>query len=89
MTDRTSPNLWLGMICGVLAGVGYSLTNVCLRSLTGLDPNDLRSRLTEPSVLAACLLFLEQYEPDLVACAAAIDAKPEALVRARHELENS
>ncbi len=38
MTDRTSPNLWLGMICGVLAAIGYSLTNVCLRSLTGLDP---------------------------------------------------
>jgi hypothetical protein len=60
-----------------------------LMSLTGLDPDDLRARLTEPSVLAACLMFLEQYEPDLLACAAAIDARPEALVRARHELENA
>jgi hypothetical protein len=60
-----------------------------LISLTGLDPDDLRTRLTEPSVLAACLLFLEQYEPDLIACAAAIDIKPEALVRARHELDNA
>ncbi|WBH15488.1 DUF3572 domain-containing protein [Sphingomonas radiodurans] len=58
-----------------------------LISLTGLDPADLRARITEPTVLAACLLFLEQHEPDLVACAVAIDAKPEALVRARHELE--
>ncbi|PQO46587.1 DMT family transporter [Blastopirellula marina] len=38
MTDRNTPNLWLGLVCGVLAGVGYSLTNICLKSLTGLDP---------------------------------------------------
>lgn len=38
MTDKTSTHLWLGMLCGVLAALGYSLTNVCLRSLTGLDP---------------------------------------------------
>lgn len=58
-----------------------------LISLTGLDPDDLRTRIAEPAVLAACLSFLENYEPDLVACAAAIETKPEALVRARHELE--
>ena len=38
MTDRNSPNLWLGLICGVLAGIGYTLTNICMKSLTGLDP---------------------------------------------------
>ncbi|WP_158545540.1 DMT family transporter [Bremerella cremea] len=38
MSERNAPNLWLGMICGVLAAIGYSLTNICLRSLTGLDP---------------------------------------------------
>lgn len=58
-----------------------------LIALTGLEPDDLRSRIGEPSVLAACLLFLEQYEPDLIACASSIEVKPEALVRARHELE--
>jgi hypothetical protein len=58
-----------------------------LISLTGLDPDDLRARLADPAVLAASLQFLEGHEPDLVACAEAIDCKPEALVRARHELE--
>ncbi len=38
MTQRTSPNPWLGLICGVLAAVGYSLANICLRWLTDLDP---------------------------------------------------
>ena len=58
-----------------------------LVSLTGLAPDDLRARLSDPAVLAASLAFLEAHEPDLIACAAAIDTKPEALVRARHLLE--
>lgn len=58
-----------------------------LLSVTGLDPADLRARAGDPVVLAAALGFLEAHEPDLVACAAALDAKPEALVRARATLE--
>lgn len=58
-----------------------------LISLTGLTPDDLRARIGEPAVLAACLNFLEAHEPDLVACAEAIDVRPEALVRARQQLE--
>ncbi|MEW4454775.1 EamA family transporter [Bremerella sp. JC817] len=38
MTERTSTSDWLGLFCGVLAAVGYSLANVCLRWLTDLDP---------------------------------------------------
>jgi hypothetical protein len=33
------------------------------------------------------LAFLENHEPDLVACAASLRCAPEALVRARMELE--
>jgi hypothetical protein len=58
-----------------------------LLALTGLSPSDLRARAGEASVLAAVLGFLENHEPDLVACAAALDRKPERLVRARMELE--
>ena len=36
--QQSSQNLWLGLVCGVLAAVGYSLTNICLRWLTDLDP---------------------------------------------------
>jgi hypothetical protein len=58
-----------------------------LLALTGLEPDDLRARASEPSVLAATLGFLEAHEPDLIACADAIGTQPALLVAARHELE--
>lgn len=60
-----------------------------LLDLTGLDPAELRRRAGEAVVLAATLSFLESYEPDLVACAAALDISPEQLVAARATLERS
>ena len=59
-----------------------------LLDVTGLTPVDLRARAAEPVVLAAALGFLEAYEPDLVACAAGLGVKPEAIVAARHALES-
>jgi len=53
-----------------------------LLALTGLDPHDLRTRADDPAVLGAVLGFLESHEPDLVACAADLDVRPESLVRA-------
>lgn len=58
-----------------------------LLAVTGLTPADLRARADEPSVLAAILAFLEGHEADLVACAAALECRPEALVRAHATLE--
>jgi hypothetical protein len=58
-----------------------------LLDLTGLDPHDLRARVGDAVVLAATLSFLESYEPDLVACAEALDIRPEQLVAARAILE--
>ncbi|MHA6718264.1 DUF3572 family protein [Sphingomonas sp. RS6] len=58
-----------------------------LLDLTGLDPASLRARAAEPSLLAATIAFLESHEPDLVACAAALDVPPAALVAARGALE--
>lgn len=55
--------------------------------VTGLSPNDLRDRLSDPAVLAATLAYLEAHEPDLIACAAALDMTPAALVAARARLE--
>ena len=60
-----------------------------LLALTGLDPADLRARAGDPVLLAAVLGFLESHEPDLIACAAALNVKPEALIRAKGELENA
>ena len=56
-------------------------------SLTGLSPDGIRSRIDDPSLLAACIGFLEAHEPDLVAVAEAVGAKPEQLLRAKAELE--
>jgi hypothetical protein len=58
-----------------------------LLDTTGLDPADLRERAGEPAVLSAVLGFLENYEPDLIACAHDLGVKPEAIVAARAALD--
>ena len=58
-----------------------------LIALTGIDPLDLRARAAEPPVQAAVLGFLESHEPDLIACAAALEVEPQVLVDARQRLE--
>ena len=74
-----------------LAALGWTVSDATrarrLLDMTGLAPADLRARAAEPSVLAAVLGFLEAYEPDLVACAEAIDTTPASLVAARATLE--
>lgn len=58
-----------------------------LLALTGLDASNIRARIEEPGLLAACLAFLEAHEPDLVAVAGDIGVTPEQLVAARRDLE--
>jgi hypothetical protein len=74
-----------------LAALGWTLGDPAraqrLLALTGLAPDDLRFRLGEPSLLAAIIRFLEAHEPDLVACAEALEVAPERLVEARRRLE--
>jgi hypothetical protein len=74
-----------------LTALGWIITDQTradrLLALTGLTPDDLRTRAAEPAVLAAVLTFLEGHQPDLVACAASIGSTPEALVRAREGLD--
>jgi hypothetical protein len=74
-----------------LSALGWTLVDDAraqrLLALTGLSPDDLRSRVSEPTLLAATLRFLEAHEPDLVACAAALDVEPVALIEARRALE--
>ena len=74
-----------------LGALGWTLSDPSraerLLGLTGLTPGDLRSRLGEPSLLAEILRFLEAHEPDLIACAEALDVTPERLVQARRRLE--
>lgn len=55
-------------------------------SLTGLEPQTLRENLTEAATLRALLDFVLDHEPDLMACAAAIGVKPEAIAAARRSI---
>jgi hypothetical protein len=55
--------------------------------LTGIGTDELRARAGEPALLVALIRFLEAYEPDLVAVAAEMNVKPEALIAARRALE--
>jgi hypothetical protein len=57
-----------------------------LLDLTGLDPADLRERATDPAVLGAVLAFLQAHQPDLLACADALETTPERLVAAQEVL---
>ena len=74
-----------------LRALGWTLSEDArasrLLALTGLTPQVLRARVGEPELLAATLRFLESHEPDLVACAEALDVPPSVLVEARRELE--
>ena len=56
-------------------------------SLSGIDPPELRHSASDPTLLVALLQFLEAHEPDLIAIAAELGVKPDALVAARRELE--
>jgi hypothetical protein len=58
-----------------------------LLQLTGMTPDDLRTRAGTPEVQVAVLAFLEAHEPDLIACAKALEATPLGLVQARLALE--
>jgi hypothetical protein len=52
-------------------------------ALTGLDPEQLRAGLGEEGVLVAAVDFLLAHEPDLIACAADLGEKPEAIAAIR------
>ncbi|WP_277971133.1 DUF3572 domain-containing protein [Sphingomonas echinoides] len=58
-----------------------------LLDVTGMTPMDLRTRADDPVVLAAMLAFLEAHQPDLIACAEALEVRPEDLAAARRALE--
>jgi uncharacterized protein DUF3572 len=56
--------------------------------LTGIGTDELRSKASEPALLAALLRFLEGYEPDLIGVAEDLGVKPIDLVEARRQLED-
>ena len=67
--------------------VGEPRVGPRLLDVTGLDVSELRARAGDPVLLAAVLGFLESHEPALLACAAALEVKPQALLTARMALD--
>lgn len=57
-----------------------------LLALTGLDSDALRAGIDNPAILSAVLAFLADHEPDLIACAEAIDTRPDILIAAQESL---
>jgi hypothetical protein len=57
-----------------------------LLDMTGLAPDDLRAGAQDPAVLGAIIDFLENHEPDLIACANHLGVAPTALLNARRKL---
>jgi hypothetical protein len=74
-----------------LGALGWTLSDDARASrflaLTGLTPETLRKKVGDPQFLAASLTFLEAHEPDLTACAEALNVAPAELVEARRRLE--
>lgn len=58
-----------------------------LLSVTGMTPEGLRAGVNERAVLGAVLSFLLGHEPDLLACAEAMNMRPEDLAAAGRGLE--
>lgn len=73
-----------------LAALGWALAEDAraqrLLALTGLDAQQLRSGLEDPTILAAVLEFLANHEPYLIAAAGALGTTPEAIVAAYRSL---
>jgi predicted component of type VI protein secretion system len=74
-----------------LSALGWTLSDDAraqrLLALTGLTPEGLRGRLADQGLMAAVLRFLEAHEPDLLACAEALETSPVRIVAAREALE--
>jgi len=67
--------------------IGDEVLRLRLLEVTGLEVGTLRRRASDPALLAATLAFLEAHEPSLLACAAALDIKPETLLAARATID--
>jgi Protein of unknown function (DUF3572) len=57
-----------------------------LLALTGLEPEGIRAQIGDPAMLGAVLAFLASHEPDLIACAHALNVTPERLIAAQERL---
>lgn len=85
----TAPNAQEAATLALMA-LGWTLSDDDragrLLALTGMDADMLRTRVGDPTTLGAVLAFLSDHEPDLLACADALDVRPDTLIAARERL---
>ena len=55
-------------------------------ALTGLQGEDIRTRIADPALLDAVVGYLEAHEPDLVTCARTLEITPTTLLNVRGTL---
>jgi hypothetical protein len=74
-----------------LQALSHILADESLRQrfveLSGVSADDLRHGLEDDAVLGAILGFLANHEPDLIACAAALEVSPAQLMRSAELLQ--
>ncbi len=90
-TDRSSPPDREQAATIALQALSFILADERLRArfidLSGVTADDLRLRLADDSVLGEILGFLAGHEPDLIACAAALERPAEQLMNAAYVLQ--
>ena len=88
MLDQT-PNDPVALALAALAAtLGDERRAQRFLDLTGIGTDELRSKASDPVLLAAVLRFLEAFEPDLLSVAEALGVPPAQLVEARRQLED-
>ena len=83
-TDAAGERLAVDVL-GWLAGDDERLTRFVVES--GLDPGSLRESARDPGFLGAVLDHVMGDEPRLLACAQALDVKPERIAAAWQRLQ--
>jgi hypothetical protein len=91
MPKTSSPPAHDAAVTMALEALAFILSDEALRQrfvdLSGVSADDLRHGLGEDPVLGAILGFLAGHEPDLIACAAALDVSPEQLMHSARLLQ--
>jgi hypothetical protein len=93
MPPKPNPPTHDSAVTMALQALAFILSEESLRQrfvdLSGVSADDLRHGLGEDSVLAAILGFLAGHEPDLMACAAALDVTPQQLMHSARLLQGA
>ncbi len=80
---QEAESLALGALAWVLSDANRAQR---LLDLTGMEPDQLRHRISERTVQAEIIQFLANHEADLIGAAQALDIEPQELLNAKETL---